>query len=248
MQFFIWKRLRTRPKDDAASEYRATGICLRFQIDNSVIPCILDIPFSHLCMQPVSYFKVAARKYRFIDAKSFAEGHGLRVLEFNALPKKRYCKLSYVGRGSSDEGEQQIMQSSELGTLNVDGVLNADPISIDVLVTVCICVLARKCELLWIDGICIIQNDENDKIWQIQRNVQDLQALYAVHHSTRWTFAPCTTHCRPPGCIEHGPYKKLLCLTMLCVSFLGPMEIGTFKRTSGCLSVSLNPVARPLAT
>jgi hypothetical protein len=155
-------------ENDAASEYRAMAICLRFKIDNSAIPCILDIPLSHLRIQAVSYCKVAPRKFRFIDAKSFADGHGLRILEFSALPKKRYCTLSYVWRGSSNEGEQQLMQSSERGTLHIAGATNADPISIAVLATVCKCVLARKCELLWIDGICIIQNDEDDKSWQIQ--------------------------------------------------------------------------------
>ncbi|KAK4892799.1 hypothetical protein LTR27_008713 [Elasticomyces elasticus] len=45
---------------------------------------------------------------------------------------------------------------------------DSDPISIDVLRTACIA--ARQvCSLLWIDQLCILQDDVNDKAWQIRQ-------------------------------------------------------------------------------
>ncbi|KAH7383885.1 hypothetical protein BKA66DRAFT_462978 [Pyrenochaeta sp. MPI-SDFR-AT-0127] len=52
--------------------------------------------------------------------------------------------------------------------MTIEGAVGADPISIDVLITICACLAKLECDLLWLDGVCIIQNDDEDKGWQIQ--------------------------------------------------------------------------------
>lgn len=143
----------------------SNGATLRFKIDPNVLKCILEIPMVRLCSVPVSFSSVSRKKFRFIDVRSLATETGLRVLEFDVLPERRYVALSYVWRGSYTETAER----PRLGTMSVEGAIGADPISIDVLVAVCKCIIAPRleCDLLWIDGICIIQNDDEDKGWQI---------------------------------------------------------------------------------
>ncbi|KAF1848979.1 uncharacterized protein K460DRAFT_275963 [Cucurbitaria berberidis CBS 394.84] len=144
----------------------ASAACLRFKIDPGVLKCILEIPVDQLRSTPVSFSSVSHKKFRFIDARSLATETSLRVLEFDALPRHRYVALSYIWRGSYIEGAE----APRLGTMTIDGATGADPVSIDVLVTVCKCIISAslECDLLWIDGVCIIQNDDEDKSWQIQ--------------------------------------------------------------------------------
>lgn len=142
----------------------ADAACLRFKIDTMALPCVLNIPIDELRKQPVSYAKATRKRFRFIDARSLAAGEGLRVLELPALPKQRYVPLSYVWRGSHDPTSEE----PSMGTMSVEGAVGADPISIDVLMIVAKCVAKFNCELLWLDGVCIIQNDPEDKGWQIQ--------------------------------------------------------------------------------
>jgi hypothetical protein len=75
----------------------------------------------------------------------------------------------------------------------------ADPISIDVLRLACVAALKLGPPLLWLDGLCIVQRDENDKAWQIQ-SMHDiyklcktclilpggLSRLVAIDEETRW--------------------------------------------------------------
>jgi hypothetical protein len=142
----------------------ASAACLRFKIQPDALKCILEIPLQRLPETPVSWSNVARKKFRFIDARALAAGKSLRVVEFDALPRQRYVPLSYVWRGLSREGIEPPL----LGTMSIEGAIGADPISIDVLVTVGKCVLTLGCELLWIDGVCIMQNNDEDKGWQIQ--------------------------------------------------------------------------------
>ena len=144
----------------------SSAACLRFRMDPSVLRSILEIPVHQLQSTRVSFSAGSRRKFRFIDARSLATETSLRVVEFDVLPRQRYVALSYVWRGSYIEGAEP----PRLGTMAIEGAIGADPISIDVLVAVCKCIVAPQldCDLLWIDGVCIIQNDEEDKGWQIQ--------------------------------------------------------------------------------
>jgi hypothetical protein len=135
-----------------------------FKVEPDALEFILDIPVDDLSKAPVSWSKITHKKFRFIDAPSLAAGEKLRVVEFDALPVQRYVALSYVWRGSYN----QDVQSFDTKTMSIEGVVGADPISIDVLITACKCVATMDCQFLWIDGVCIVQSDEEDKAWQIQ--------------------------------------------------------------------------------
>ncbi|KAK5988303.1 hypothetical protein PT974_12450 [Cladobotryum mycophilum] len=52
---------------------------------------------------------------------------------------------------------------------NVAGAEDADPISIDVLRTACLASITFQSRLLWLDRLCILQKDKNDKSWQIKK-------------------------------------------------------------------------------
>lgn len=142
----------------------ANVACLHFKVQPDALKCILEIPLQQLSKAPVSWSDVAHKRFRFIDARALAAGKSLRVVEFDALPRERYVALSYVWRGVFREG----VEPPALGTMFIEGAVGADPISIDVLVTVSKCVETLDCELLWIDGVCIIQDNPEDKGWQIQ--------------------------------------------------------------------------------
>lgn len=148
----------------AKESYLTEARCLSFKTEPNALTCILYIPLEDLPHKAVSFAETTKKRFRFIDARSLATRKSLRVLELNTLPKQRYVALSYVWRGSHAPG----MEPPFLGTMSIEGAVGADPISIDVLITICKCVATFGCELLWIDGICIIQNDEEDKSWQIQ--------------------------------------------------------------------------------
>jgi hypothetical protein len=142
----------------------ASAACLLFKIKQDALNFILDIPVEDLSKTPVSWSKITHKKFRFIDARSLAAGKSLRVVEFDALPRQRYVALSYVWRGHYVPDVQDV----NARTMSIEGAIGADPISIDVLITACKCVATLGCQLLWIDGVCIVQSDEEDKAWQIQ--------------------------------------------------------------------------------
>ncbi|KAH8723359.1 heterokaryon incompatibility protein-domain-containing protein [Phaeosphaeriaceae sp. PMI808] len=130
----------------------------------NMLKCILDIPLTHLPGNPMSWSVVTRKKFRFIDARSLAAGESLRVFEFDTLPRQNYVALSYVWSGRREKSSQSVTSN----TMSIEGAFGADPISIDVLITIGKCVATFNYDLLWIDGVCIIQNDEEDKAWQIQ--------------------------------------------------------------------------------
>jgi hypothetical protein len=142
----------------------ASAACILFKINSDALKFILDIPIEDLSKTPVSWSRITNRKFRFLDARSLAAGRSLRVVEFDALPRQRYIALSYVWRGHYTPGTQDVNAK----TISIEGAVGADPISIDVLITACKCVTTLGCQLLWIDGLCIVQSDEEDKAWQIQ--------------------------------------------------------------------------------
>lgn len=161
-----WSLLEAAAELTARSErdiLLANAACLRFKSDAEALGFTLNMPDDQLSEKPVTWPAVAYKKFRFIDARHLASGKGLRVVEFDALPRQRYVALSYVWRGSYNAA------SKPTRTMSIEGAVGADPISIDVLITTAKCVETLGCELLWIDGVCIIQNDEVDKAWQIQR-------------------------------------------------------------------------------
>ncbi|CAG9997121.1 unnamed protein product [Clonostachys byssicola] len=133
---------------------------------------IINIPYSDISSSPVSHAGIARCRYRFVECSSFVRREALRVIEFVDLPKQPYSTVSYVWRGliRDEEDTSPIM--------SVDGAEGADPISIEVFRLACVASLKRGCELLWLDGLCIIQADDGDKAWQIQR-------MYTIYESCK---------------------------------------------------------------
>ncbi|KAK4173907.1 hypothetical protein QBC36DRAFT_380620 [Triangularia setosa] len=130
--------------------------------DSNAMACALDILFKLLSAAPISLHKVPAGRYRFIDARSFADGASLRVVESKFLPKNRYAAISYVWKvvpSLSPEGPKS--------TMTIKSADNADPISLDTFRITCRAAVQLYYALLWLDGFCIKQGDEDDKAWQI---------------------------------------------------------------------------------
>lgn len=150
-------------KGDVHDELMRSIEHIKFKMGQSRWKYVLDIRMEELSSIPVAWGQQERKRFRFINAREFAAGNGLKVVEFDTIPRREYVPLSYVWRGIKPSGTQMPQE-----TMEVKGAVGADPVSIDVLRTACRCVLTLECELLWIDGVCIMQEDEEDKAWQIQ--------------------------------------------------------------------------------
>ncbi|KAI9166418.1 hypothetical protein HJFPF1_02519 [Paramyrothecium foliicola] len=125
--------------------------------------CVIEVPFAKLSEALISHAGLSPCRFRFLDCRTFAQRESLRLLEFSELPAQDYSAVSYVWRGLKTSN---VVPSESVAIEGADG---ADPISIEVLRLACVTSLYLKCNLLWLDGLCIIQSDDEDKAWQIQR-------------------------------------------------------------------------------
>ncbi|KAK4654130.1 hypothetical protein QC762_401320 [Podospora pseudocomata] len=175
------------------------------------MPCVLKLPFESLSTAPIFLDQVPAARYRFIDAKPFANGSYLRVVETDILPKNRYAAISYVWKGVPPLNPT----ANPPPTMTIKSAFNADPISLPALRTACRAALQLECPLLWLDGLCIKQGDEDDKAWQIQRMFSiyehchvclilpgGLSRLVALEEETNWVSRAWTLQeaIAPPCC------------------------------------------------
>ncbi|PLB48827.1 hypothetical protein P170DRAFT_357739 [Aspergillus steynii IBT 23096] len=103
-------------------------------------------------------------KFRLVDCDRLLHDHMLRIIEFNDLPDIDYSTVSYVWRGNKSDASL-----SERGTFSVAGAEDGDPVGIDVLRHACTVSSTLGTRYLWLDRVCIIQNNSNDKHWQIRR-------------------------------------------------------------------------------
>lgn len=117
------------------------------------------------------------RRFRFLDTDAFLDRDLIRVLEYvnTLLCEIPYAVVSYPWR------DLQISPTATPpeGSFGVLGVEHGDPISIDVLRTICMAVRTSKRSLVWIDRLCILQNNRKDKDWQVQ-HMYDLYKLCDV--------------------------------------------------------------------
>ena len=111
-------------------------------------------------------------RYRLLDCGQLVNHHSLRVFEFTDISTIKYGTISYVWRGVPLDPSDDSLDS--LGTFSVQGAEDGDPISIAVLLEVCKAALQESVPYLWLDRLCIIQTNMEDRIWQIQR----MHALY----------------------------------------------------------------------
>ena len=109
------------------------------------------------------------RNFRLIDCNAFVEQHQLCLYEFAELPNVPYAALSYPWRGNLmvDDRNSPWYWEDDLGTFAVRGAEDGDPTSLDVLLHVC--TAASQLGYVWLDRLCILQTNKDDKAWQIAR-------------------------------------------------------------------------------
>lgn len=107
------------------------------------------------------------QRFRFLDGNAFLDEDVLRIVDIGDthLSDVRYAAVSYPWR----DLQMPPNEAPSEGSFGVDGAQHADPISIDVLRTVCLAARIYQVSLVWIDRLCIIQDNKDDKNWQIQR-------------------------------------------------------------------------------
>ncbi|KAI0715941.1 hypothetical protein C8T65DRAFT_694576 [Cerioporus squamosus] len=105
---------------------------------------------------------------RFIDCEQVTEHNTLRIYEIGSLfpPKDHpYATVSYVWYGYPDPSPP----STPRPTFNARGSERAEGISTALLSYVCAAALHEGVRLLWLDRLCIMQTNWDDKAWQIQQ-------------------------------------------------------------------------------
>lgn len=119
------------------------------------------------------------RKLRLLDCIQFTQHGILRICECSEFPTFRYSAISYVWRGitvsrhfpnpfiNGNWSDRYEIPTDELGFFAVRGAEEADAISVDVLRHACITSLKMNAEYLWLDRLCVLQNNHDDKSWQI---------------------------------------------------------------------------------
>ncbi|KAJ6527721.1 hypothetical protein B0H19DRAFT_1243209 [Mycena capillaripes] len=113
-------------------------------------------------------------RFRLFDVSAFLDGGDFCIVEY-AVPIEPqtdileifgqivplYAAISYPWRDLQEDTVQP--------SFSVAGAEHADPISISVLTTACAAVRAYGYSMLWLDRLCILQSNKQDKVWQIQR-------------------------------------------------------------------------------
>ena len=115
-------------------------------------------------------YHIPPKRFRFIDCAAFIDDNLLRVVECENIQNVPYSAISYVWRGN-----QLLDHDPPLGLFSVvvpQDEISGDPISIDVLRAACMAALQIS-SYIWLDQLCILQSDGDDKAWQI-RNMRDI--------------------------------------------------------------------------
>ncbi|KAI0646585.1 hypothetical protein C8Q79DRAFT_1010188 [Trametes meyenii] len=112
---------------------------------------------------------------RLVDCVALTERGVLRIVEFPEFPEfpdVRYSAISYPWRGV---GVDEHFSSHIFAVL---GATDADPVGSSALTHACAASILRGCPYLWLDRLCIMQNNKVDKRWQIR-------VMYNVYQSCR---------------------------------------------------------------
>ncbi|THV03861.1 hypothetical protein K435DRAFT_239967 [Dendrothele bispora CBS 962.96] len=129
--------------------------------------CVFERSFSMLNDVVIDISKRATPcRFRFIDCIRFVNHQTLRIIEYDDMSNLVYAATSYIWRGVIGPPTAAM---AELGTFAVEGAIDGDPISIDVLHHACKASLLKDIPLLWLDRLCIMQTNREDKAWQIQQ-------------------------------------------------------------------------------
>ncbi|GFN13770.1 hypothetical protein AtubIFM56815_005895 [Aspergillus tubingensis] len=130
---------------------------------------ILEVPLNISQQNLVDLSNIGSpEKFRLVECAALLSNQDpvLRIVQFDNFkfsnrPPAAYAAISYIWQGNRTE--------SLSGTIVVEGALDGDPISINIIQQACIACKRRRLDYIWLDRLCIMQTDSNDKAWQIQR-------------------------------------------------------------------------------
>jgi hypothetical protein len=107
-------------------------------------------------------------RFRFIDCHAFIDEHVISVIETSELSTVSYAPVSYPWYGVPPSHTEHL--HSFTVPLSPEAT-PGDAISIETLRTACLAALNSKigAKYLWIDRICILQKNDQDKKWQISQ-------------------------------------------------------------------------------
>ncbi|KAK7449198.1 hypothetical protein VKT23_013344 [Stygiomarasmius scandens] len=152
-------------------------------------------------------------RIRFIDCRAFVEDDALKIVEFEEFPFRiidgfqevSYVAISYVWKGKEGDEEGGSFVVRYGGSQDCTEDDTGDPISISVLHSVCLAVLKDSSLLdfsinyVWLDRLCIMQTNKEDKSWQIRRMFEvyensvvtiilpgGIQRLVGLNEETDW--------------------------------------------------------------
>ncbi|OAX42775.1 hypothetical protein K503DRAFT_294028 [Rhizopogon vinicolor AM-OR11-026] len=108
-----------------------------------------------------------SRRVRLLDCAQFLDDGVLAIHEFPEFPSVPYTATSYVWKGLGIDPAHA--DDYQYGAFTVKGAEDGDPISIDVLQHVCTVAVQNKTAYIWLDRVCILQNNRDDKAWQIRQ-------------------------------------------------------------------------------
>ncbi|BCR94562.1 uncharacterized protein AKAW2_11608S [Aspergillus luchuensis] len=142
--------------------------------------CEFRKPLSELNGATLDLSKLVAKRFRFLVIDSLLNDQVLEITSFSALPTDGNCfaTISYPWQGLTP------LVPPSLGQFSIKGAESGGSISVNVLRTCCRAARQYRhrigpCDLLWIDRLCIKQQDKEDKNWQI-RHMFDIYRSCAV--------------------------------------------------------------------
>lgn len=100
---------------------------------------------------------------RLVDCQVLKDQGFIRVIEFPEFPTASYSAISYPWCGVGVES------TFAQHAFSVHGAEHADPIGVDTLRHACAASLHRGCPYLWLDRLCIMQDNRDDKNWHIRQ-------------------------------------------------------------------------------
>jgi len=119
-------------------------------------------------LKPFSLSSAVPCQYRFVDTKHFMKDARLSVLAMPELPSVPYAAVSHVWRvlKSIPPTEKAI---------EVKGIEEYPKIPTGLLKTICIAASTQNCTLLWLDKLCVRQDNyssqdgKKDNEWQVEQ-------------------------------------------------------------------------------
>ncbi|KAI1797571.1 hypothetical protein LXA43DRAFT_1088667 [Ganoderma leucocontextum] len=100
---------------------------------------------------------------RLVDCQALKDQGFIRIIEFPEFPTAPYSAISYPWCGVG------VDLTFTQHAFSVHGAEHADSIGVDTLRHACAASLHRGCPYLWLDRLCIIQDNPDDKNWHIRQ-------------------------------------------------------------------------------